>query len=697
MLLGFACLFSETVFGADAFVFCKAAADKFNHGDYAEAIKQCDRAIELYPAYDAAYKIRGAAKDQLKDYAGAMKDLEMAIQINPKSEESYYDRAVCHFHLTQYESAMADLTRASELKPGQYLPYSLRGQINAQLNNMPEAVADYTKVIELNPQGAESYMLRGRIYDGLNETDKALADYSKAIELNPQESGLYTLRGRIFDQLHKPAEAVADYAKAIELHPHGPAAAEDYKLRGAKYFNQDQNYKAAFADFDRAAQENPGDGNALFLRAMANMQLADYPAALKDLQRADELNPNDAATKNYLAIVKHKAETNKWNGLIYVSDPTRILSMTDGKGAKTALPAAGGGASSNPPPAAPVPDSQPAPSPAQTPTSETGVMATNSWLGLPDDVQNLLLGDKYAEALIRVDALLKDDPDNPWLKRARPDIARQANLPAGGDATIANPNARPADNSQPAPAAPAKAEAEPGPTGEPAEPPPASADMIKAAPAEAVETKTLVEIESKNQEAVFEKSDASQNWWVATKRQIEVVYHERVTGTDKVPTDTSKDVTVDTFPGSTDSYTGVLKAKVEKVGDTIYLLIIEKSESTQPNGTVVKTSRDQRLEMALVAGTWDDFESGKTVRLRLSPQGKIDYLNYYKAQTEKAAQILRDNPAFDGAEVTATVTPIGDNIDVMASTDRIEIKDMVLKQTMNMVGTKAAEVEPDIQ
>ncbi len=69
------------------------ALDKVFYKDYAGAIDDYNKAIELNPNYAIAYYNRGGAKYDLKDYAGAIEDYNKAIELDQKCKHFYYFRA----------------------------------------------------------------------------------------------------------------------------------------------------------------------------------------------------------------------------------------------------------------------------------------------------------------------------------------------------------------------------------------------------------------------------------------------------------------------------------------------------------------------------------------------------------------------------------------------------------------------------
>jgi len=91
--------------------------EKADAGDYQEAIKDYNKAIELNPKDAEAYYNRGLAKVKLGDYRGAIEDFNKAIEINPKIAEAYNNRGVAKGDLGDYRGEIEDYNKAIEINP----------------------------------------------------------------------------------------------------------------------------------------------------------------------------------------------------------------------------------------------------------------------------------------------------------------------------------------------------------------------------------------------------------------------------------------------------------------------------------------------------------------------------------------------------------------------------------------------------
>src|ERR1700749_167164 len=78
----------------DAEMFNNSGTTKFNAKQYADALLDFNKAIELKPDFEKAYYNRGLAKNELIMNQSAIADFTKSIQLNPAADYSYYSRGV---------------------------------------------------------------------------------------------------------------------------------------------------------------------------------------------------------------------------------------------------------------------------------------------------------------------------------------------------------------------------------------------------------------------------------------------------------------------------------------------------------------------------------------------------------------------------------------------------------------------------
>src|ERR1044072_8057648 len=78
----------------DAEMYNNSGTTKFNAKQYADALLDFNKAIELKPDFEKAYYNRGLAKNELLMNQSAVADFTKSIELNPAADYSYYSRGV---------------------------------------------------------------------------------------------------------------------------------------------------------------------------------------------------------------------------------------------------------------------------------------------------------------------------------------------------------------------------------------------------------------------------------------------------------------------------------------------------------------------------------------------------------------------------------------------------------------------------
>ncbi len=200
---------------------------KYNLGDYAGAIADYTKAIQLEPDVASAYNNRGNAKGKLGQHFAAITDYNIAIGLEPDVATAYNNRGNAKGKLGQHFAAIADFDTAIRLKPDYADAYINRGNAKARLGQHFAAIADYDTAIRLKPNAADAYLNRGAAKNNLGQHFAAIADYDTAIRLKPDYADAYYGRGLAKGLLGRTLEARQDLRTALRL----ATQAGDVKLK----------------------------------------------------------------------------------------------------------------------------------------------------------------------------------------------------------------------------------------------------------------------------------------------------------------------------------------------------------------------------------------------------------------------------------------------------------------------------------
>ncbi|MDP4284492.1 MAG: tetratricopeptide repeat protein [Bacteroidota bacterium] len=185
--------------------------------DYAGAILEYSKAIELSAEYSNYFYNRGTAKLNLEDNTGAIEDLNRAIELDPKDKSAFINRAMANTNIENYTGAISDFTKVVELDPKYVSGYYELGNLKRKFKDFAGAIEEYDKVVAIVPDDANTYLFRGIAKAKTKDYKGAIRDLTKALELNPELDEAYYNRGlvNLMDD-NRPA-ACSDLKKAKGL------------------------------------------------------------------------------------------------------------------------------------------------------------------------------------------------------------------------------------------------------------------------------------------------------------------------------------------------------------------------------------------------------------------------------------------------------------------------------------------------
>jgi len=286
IILTVAVLFTTSAFPQSAQELNNTGLTKYNAKDYAGAMLDFNKAIELNPRYDIAYHNRGLVKHGMKDFAGAIQDYSKAIEINPAYANAFNDRGLSNYRLKKYEEALKDYSKAIELNPQYVSAYNNRAMLRATMKDHPGAIADYGKSIELKPAAPDGYIGRGLAKLNVKDFAGAIPDFDKAIELNPSSATAFLYRGNARRVLKDEKGAVEDFNKVVVL--------------------------------------QPGNANAYYSIGSISVGQGKIPEALKAFRQYNALEPNEWSGYKSMGDIFYALQKKYDSSLVYYEKAYRI-------------------------------------------------------------------------------------------------------------------------------------------------------------------------------------------------------------------------------------------------------------------------------------------------------------------------------------------------------------------------------------
>jgi len=117
------------------------------------------------------------------DYAGALREIDRAIELNANYETAHQWRAEFLSAQGRHEEAIAEAKRALELDPLSSIINRILGDAYLQARRYDEAITQSRKAIEIEPNFPSAHLVLGRSYGAKGQYSEAVAEFIKLAEL----------------------------------------------------------------------------------------------------------------------------------------------------------------------------------------------------------------------------------------------------------------------------------------------------------------------------------------------------------------------------------------------------------------------------------------------------------------------------------------------------------------------------------
>ncbi len=110
------------------------------------------------PKLALAHTSRGTAYLKKGQYNEAIREYNKALEINPNGTVAYYNRSIAYTRTGQYDKAVSDCNKALELDPEHANSYYNRGVSYYKLGSKDQAIKDFQAAANLQHKGAQDFL-----------------------------------------------------------------------------------------------------------------------------------------------------------------------------------------------------------------------------------------------------------------------------------------------------------------------------------------------------------------------------------------------------------------------------------------------------------------------------------------------------------------------------------------------------------
>jgi tetratricopeptide (TPR) repeat protein len=310
-------------------------------GDFYKAERAYDIAARLEKQNVEIFVHRSNFYARREDFARALAEANKAVQLAPNYPPALFARAIANHFLKRHDLALRDLTSAIDIDTEAVKPlpgwttslrqptdlaaeYDCRGTVYEAIGDHERAIADYEEAICLDPDKASWWIDLADVYQHQGKFEDAMSCYSQAIRLEPDKQLCWFGLARLFKQtgqcdmamaavlavfdpgkptllgllLHADVEqclgniqeAIEDYNQAIRVEPTNT----QIRLELTKLYKDAQEYDNAAATLSKILDEEPTNLQARILRANLYQKLGAADKAVAEASEALQSHPKKA-------------------------------------------------------------------------------------------------------------------------------------------------------------------------------------------------------------------------------------------------------------------------------------------------------------------------------------------------------------------------------------------------------------------
>ena len=171
----------------------------FDHnasGNYKEAIKCLDKAIELKNDYVKAWISKSFSYRCLNRYDIALQCCDRALDLNSHDAYAWSKKARILYELNLYDESLSCYDKALKIKSYDHETLAGKGKCLFKMNKYKAAIECYDKALKTHPDRYSLWYGEGLSYQHLKMYKQAIKCYDNAILLNSRDGDLWFNRAR---------------------------------------------------------------------------------------------------------------------------------------------------------------------------------------------------------------------------------------------------------------------------------------------------------------------------------------------------------------------------------------------------------------------------------------------------------------------------------------------------------------------
>ncbi len=192
--------------------------------EYASAVREFTRALEIDPNIAVGYMNRGYVYNDMRLATKAEQDFRKALALNPQYGEAHLGLAYSLLQLRRSSAALKEADIASHLLPESESLHLAKAEGYRQRAMLTSAETEYKKAIALNPSAPTSYIALSDVQYRAHKYASAVDTLHSGLAVVPNDPMMSAELARSYAQLRRPSDAEAAIASAEQT------GGKDYKV-----------------------------------------------------------------------------------------------------------------------------------------------------------------------------------------------------------------------------------------------------------------------------------------------------------------------------------------------------------------------------------------------------------------------------------------------------------------------------------
>ena len=296
-----------------------------------KASAELQKAIATQPSA-GLYDALGAYFGQRHQLSCAIAAFEAAVRQDANSWEAHFNLSLALLQKHEPARAARELKVAARIKPDDPLGHIALGEAQGELGQNDAAVEEFKLALKSEPKSvpaldglakaliaqkrysaAIAYLKNGPVdpvlqddlavaYSSNGEVAEAVKVLAELAHQNPLSAGGHARLGIAYTQESQFRQAVDEFREALRLDPRNDVT----RLSYVKALIVLAEFQTALPEIQNYFRRKPHDFDALYLMAVVDRGLGNYPEAEDMLRQAIALDPNHYDTRYNLGFVLAK-------------------------------------------------------------------------------------------------------------------------------------------------------------------------------------------------------------------------------------------------------------------------------------------------------------------------------------------------------------------------------------------------------